>query len=97
LLTEKVSLLNTIQEKEKTIQQLETKLKEVSDASKEIIKEIPVNNLAAIQKLQTELSREKLKTTQLTYYCWIISAICILFLVVARVKKGKTRQRFDIL
>ena len=69
LLTEKADLLNTIQEQEQTIQRLEAKIKEIPVKPKEIIKEVPVENLATIQRLENELSREKLKFIQLTYYC----------------------------
>ena len=98
-LTEKAQLLNTIQQKEAVIRQLKIKLQQATNQPpkiKQIIKEIPVENLTVIQGLQTELRNKDKSLIQLRYYSMLISGISVLLLIcLARLLKKKNKKTKD--
>jgi hypothetical protein len=83
-LTERTQLLNTIQQKETVIQQLKIKLQQATNQPptiKEIVKEIPVEDLTLIQRLRTELKAEQQKLTQWRCYFAVVSGVSLILLV----------------
>lgn len=88
LLNEKNNLTTIIEQKKQVIQQLENKIRGLEHSApliKEVIKEVPVENKEFIRHLQTKLTQQKAKFTQLSYYC-LFFGLASVFLLISLVK-----------
>ena len=88
----KEELLKTIQQQKETITELQTQLK--NQQSQIVVKEVPVENLTAIQQLKKELKDKEQNIKQLhLIYLLILGAIVLVLASLTLIKKARKARK----